>query len=1115
MKAKILFALLLGASLSAAAAEMSAIRAEITAVPERAGGIYYAYPATADSMPEAPEGYSPFYISHYGRHGSRWVIKDTIYTEALNILRSEKALGNLTDEGRRVEAIVERCYRHGKGHWGELTPLGQRQHQAIAARMASRFPTLFGGKAPVRAISSTEPRCIVSMGAFTGQLLRGNPSLDLTVQASPGDMYVMALTGPHDVVPDPAATRKARMSFAAVRDSMSGRTATASRLFVDPSKVKNLKKFNRALYDIAIDIQDVDGIDDNLLAVFDPEELFGLWQSSNYGMYLQNVCRTASTGSGPMGAAPLLKRIVDEADAAIAAGMPSSDLRFGHDTVLMRLLALMGTEGCTGSGTSLDDATEACQAYAVSPMGANLQLVFYRNTGGNVAVAPRLNEQPLKIEGMEQMVPGFYNWADLRRQWLSASHPVSELVERVSPGASSRFVFEEVESPEDFFEIAACDDKPLIRGNNPVNIAAGLNWYLKYYAGTHLSWNNMHATLPEVLPLPAAAERRTTDALRRYYLNYCTHSYSMAFWDRERWQREIDWMALHGINMPLAITGVDVVWRNTLLRLGYSKEEADAFVAGPAFQAWWLMNNLEGWGGPNSEQWYADRAALQRDILHAMRRYGMKPVLPGYSGMVPHDADERLGMEVSGKGLWNGFVRPAFLKTSDPQFDKIADIYYDELTRLCGPADYYSMDPFHEGGSTEGVDLAEAGRIITRAMKRANPDAVWVIQGWNENPREELLAGVDKGDIVVLDLASEIKPNWGDPDSPSLTKRADGYAPHEWMFCMLLNFGGNVGLHGRMDNVIGGYYKALASKYAGDLTGVGLTPEGIENNPVMCELLSELIWRPEQFDKEDWLKSYARARYGASTSGINKGWRQLAATIYNCPWGNMQQGTTESVFCARPSRDVWQVSSWSRMAPYYDPHDVIAAARDFAKGAQKLKDNANYRYDLIDITRQAVSEKGRLTYQNMIKALDSKDMAAFDKASQHFLELIDMQDRLLSTCPDFSVQKWIEEARALAPTPADTDLMEQNARLLVTTWGPRVASEDGGLRDYAHREWHGLLSDLYKKRWELWIDAQRRGDDSPIDFYAVDEAWVNSRGDYELRPESEAVDTALEILKRL
>jgi len=627
----------------------------------------------------------------------------------------------------------------------------------------------------------------------------------------------------------------------------------------------------------------------------------------------------------------------------------------------------------------------------------------------------------------------------------------------------------------------------------------------------------------------------------------------MAFWDKERWQKEIDWMALHGINMPLAITGTDVVWRNTMLRLGYTPQEIDAFIAGPAFQAWWLMNNLEGWGGPNSAQWYADRAELQRFILSAMRQYGMTPVLPGYSGMVPHDADERLGVEVSGKGIWNGFTRPAFLKTTDPMFDKIAAIYYEELTHLCGKSEYYSMDPFHEGGSLEGVDLSECGRIITRAMKRVNPDAVWVIQGWNENPRAGLLQGVDKGDIVVLDLASEIKPNWGDPESPSPYKRPDGFAPHDWIYCMALNFGGNVGLHGRMDCVIDGWYKALHSPYGKNFDGYGITAEGIENNPMMYELVSELIWRPERFDKDRWLPSYAKARYGKEDRDLTRAWLMLGNTIYNCPGGNLQQGPTESVFCARPSMNVWQVSSWSRMKPYYKPETIINAAKVFLSAADRHADNENYRYDLVDIMRQALAEKGRLTYGAMVDAIEAHDVNTFNAEAEKFLALIDAQDELLDTRREFMVGTWIENAKALGHTASEKDKMEENARLLVTTWGRRTASEEGGLRDYSHREWAGMLKDFYRPRWEMWIERQRnlmangifqsrekekeaveadyttgnntasnknkQGETnpllSPIDWYELDARWVDSRNPYSATPVGDEIEIARRVASLL
>ena len=243
-----------------------------------------------------------------------------------------------------------------------------------------------------------------------------------------------------------------------------------------------------------------------------------------------------------------------------------------------------------------------------------------------------------------------------------AASPVQGLLERIDKGASRKFVIEQVKSETDFFELDQKGNKVVVRGNNPVSIATGVNWYLKYYAGIHLSWNGMTARLPDILPPVPKKEHHETNLAHRYDFNYCTFSYTMAFWDWERWEQEIDWMALHGINLPLAMVGIDVVWYNMLEKLGYSKDEINEFIAGPAFQGWWLMNNLEGWGGPNPDNWYKQRETLQKQILKRMREYGIHPVLPGYSGMVPHNAKERLGLNVSDPGLWCGYRRPAFLQ---------------------------------------------------------------------------------------------------------------------------------------------------------------------------------------------------------------------------------------------------------------------------------------------------------------------------------------------------------------------------------------------------------------------------------------------------------------------
>lgn len=713
---------------------------------------------------------------------------------------------------------------------------------------------------------------------------------------------------------------------------------------------------------------------------------------------------------------------------------------------------------------------------------------------------------------MKKGILGIIVW--LCATWLHAS-PVDGLLERIDKGASDKFVIEKVRSDKDFFELDQKGDKVLVRGNNYVNIAAGINWYLKYYAGVHLSWNGMKAHLPHVLPPVPKKEYRETEMKYRYAFNYCTYSYTMAFWDWERWEQEIDWMALHGINLPLAVVGTDVVWYRVLKRLGYSEAEIGQFVAGPAFQAWWLMNNLEGWGGPNPASWYEQRLALQKKILKRMREYGIEPVLPGYSGMLPHNAKEKLGLDVADPGLWCGYRRPAFLQPTDKHFEHIASIYYEELTRLYGKADFYSMDPFHEGGSVEGVDLAAAGKTIWKSMKKVNPRAVWVAQAWQACPHEKMIEAVPAGDLIVLDLFSESRPQWGDESSSWYRK--EGFKGHDWLYCMLLNYGGNVGLHGKMQHVIDEYFKAKTSPFGTTLKGTGMTMEGSENNPVMFELLSELAWRPTAFSKEEWLDGYVGARYGRTNPSLREAWTLLANSIYECPAESTQQGTHESVFCARPSLEAYQVSSWSEMKDYYQPMEVIRAAGKMMEVADEFRGNNNFEYDLVDVLRQAVAEKGRLVYKVVTDAFRARDKQLFSAASSHFLELILLQDKLLATRSEFCVGRWIGEARQWGKTPEEQALYEWNARVQITTWGNRTAAEEGGLRDYAHKEWSGLLSDFYYMRWKTYFDRLKAELESkqaaPIDFYALEEAWTLQQNEYPATPQGSTIDVAKEVYR--
>ncbi|GHV11510.1 alpha-N-acetylglucosaminidase [Bacteroidia bacterium] len=677
-------------------------------------------------------------------------------------------------------------------------------------------------------------------------------------------------------------------------------------------------------------------------------------------------------------------------------------------------------------------------------------------------------------------------WAD--------TTPVENLLNRIGgTGTSDKILTSVVAGTDskDYFTITSEAGKPKIIGNNYLSVATGIHWYLKYYANVTWTWNQLTTDLSAVtLPMPTTAETHNTNLKYRYYLNYCTYSYSMAFWDWDRWQKEIDWMALHGVNMPLALTGTEVVWYNVLTKkLGYSAADANKFVAGSGFQAWFLMNNLEGWGGPNPDNWYAQQETLQKQIVARMRELNMQPVLPGYSGMVPSNIKTKLGWNFIDAGTWCNFQRPGFLDPSDTRFNEMAQYYYDEMKALYGTSPYYSMDPFHEGGIPAGVNVKNAYQAVYNAMINYSDAATtpqWVIQSWNSNPVQAALDALEPGTLIVLDLFSDGTDKWRTRNS---YKRTDGKA-HEFVYCMLHNFGGRTGLHGRLDHTIEDFY-AAKTQYPSTMLGVGATMEGIETNPILYEALYELPWRATRAATTDWVNGYVQARYGSAPDAAKEAWQLLLRSVYACK--TPQQGTSESLLCARPSLTANKVSTWSTAAIYWDVNDIRDAAALLLSQSEVLS-GSNYEYDVVDVVRQVLADyaNGLLKRINAAGTTDNK--CPRNALSDKFLQVILNQDKLMNTTPDFMVGTWINGARNLGTTDAEKNLYEKNARLQITTWGPETAANGGGLHDYSNREWGGLLKDYYYPRWKTFFDYLRNGGTAPnsTTFFNMEWAWATA-----------------------
>lgn len=657
----------------------------------------------------------------------------------------------------------------------------------------------------------------------------------------------------------------------------------------------------------------------------------------------------------------------------------------------------------------------------------------------------------------------------------------------------------------DFFEIEDKAGKIHISGNNGVSVAVGLNYYLKYYCKVHLSQVGDQIKMPLSPVAVTEKVRKETKARLRFAYNPCAHSYTMAFWGEEEWQRELDFLALSGINVVLDFTAIEEVWRRFLGEIGYPHAEIKRLLSGPAYYAWQWIGNQMGQGGPLPDAWFARRTELARKNHRAMRALGMEIVMPGYSGMVPMDINfYDPDVDVVPQGKWCSFARPSMIRPDNPSFNRYAACYYDILEKVFGKNRYFTDTLFHEGGNK--ADMSErtvAGRMLD-AMLKANPDAVWVITSWQNNPSSELLAGI--GDlkekhVVVLDSYGEKIPNYknGKEGNP-----IHGYTPEfdgtPWMLGMLSNFGGRLGLHGHLDYLVKGIPQALNNTK--HCVGIGMVPEASENNPVLYDFLFDCIWQDDatkllkEVNIGEWLVNYAERRYGVKSTAAEAVWEILSETVYKGEYNMKGQGAPESVTNARPDLCINAASTWGNSIIDYDKKKLEEAYSLLSSIYEKAKESDGYQYDLSALSLQVLANEAQDIHAEMATAFSEGDKEAFDSFSEHFLNLMMDMDRAASASPYFRLDRWTDMAEKLAEGTDDFTkrIFLYNARALVTTWGSYHPSEVGRLHDYSNRTWSGLLGGLYYDRWSKWIAERKKelcGETAePVNWFEMEWKWI-------------------------
>ncbi|SLM96685.1 Alpha-N-acetylglucosaminidase [Brachybacterium faecium] len=729
---------------------------------------------------------------------------------------------------------------------------------------------------------------------------------------------------------------------------------------------------------------------------------------------------------------------------------------------------------------------------------------------------------------------------------------VRELVRRRAPGLAERVQFHLTPAPRpdraessgpgragaevetDHVTVGVSGGELRIEASSPSAAAVGLARAFEDVLGADLSWDAApHIDVPASLP-DRAPQRFETPLQIRYHLNPVTFGYTMAFWDWERWEQHIDWMALHGVTHPLNLVGHDLVLVRMLRDLGVEREAAARFVGGPAFLPWTTMGITHDLGAALTDEALEARAELGRRIAERERELGMTVVLPGFGGQLPA---ELVGTErmIDWQGWHNALAAPG-----DPLFAEAAASLHRHQRELLGTDHHYAVDPYIESlpPTTSPQQLAEHAEAIFTAMRDADPQAVWILQGWpfhyraaywTEERVHSLLSRVPEDRLILLDLWGEHAPMW---------HRTAAMYGRRWLWCLAHTFGGRFGLFGdlaALDDDLRGLRTAAEAGTRGRLEGFGITSEALDDNAVVYELATRALWSPMP-PRERWLEEHIIRRYGTAAPEVQQAWQVIAHTLY----GPGRTRSTPSPLIARP---------WTRGLPFASQRlagealpdadgppsanidaendaEMLGALAPLAHAVRSLlpvlrsgKHRDALARDLAQLAIHVGAQSARAPLRAIVAAAAEADGERLRAEASTLEALLRAVDAVAATRPDMLVGRWIADARAGAGTDERlADALERDARSLISVWG----TQDSGLHDYSARHWSGSLTDLHLARWRAWTEWLARTAEEPstppdleqlhAQIRGIEEDWRDSTAPYPTTPRGEPAAAISQLL---
>ena len=661
------------------------------------------------------------------------------------------------------------------------------------------------------------------------------------------------------------------------------------------------------------------------------------------------------------------------------------------------------------------------------------------------------------------------------------------VIERLIGNRASEFELSIIENKEnnksDWFEIETKNNRVQIKGSNNTAICYAAYNFLRDIGAVLVSWEGNRVALPKAWP--EYSKKGNTPFQYREYLNACTFGYTTPWWDWKRWEQEIDWMAMHGINLPTAMEGQEAVWQELWKEYGLTSTQLEAHFAGPAFLPWQRMGNINSLEGPLPQEWFSKKEELQKKILERMRALDMHPVVPAFSGYVPKAfAEKHPEAKITELKSWSGggFASTFLLDSKDPLFKQIGKRFIEIYTKMYGKSNFYLADSFNEieppvSEHNKYEELSNYGSAIYETINEAAPGAVWVMQGWLFGDNKEFwtkeatsafLSKVPNDRLMIQDYANDRYKVW---------ENQEAFYGKQWTYGYVHNYGGSNPVYGDLNFYKNELTSLLKNPNRGNVVGYGAMPEGLNNNSIVYEYIYDLPWSQGEQPVNDWLTKYLNARYGQTTSkSVFQAWELLLESVYNIKywetrWWNDRAGAY--LLFKRPTATITEFKG--------NPGDKkkLKEALDILTKEAKKYDKKNFiNYDLVDASRHYYSLCIDEDLIECVKAYQQKDISKgdqlFKKIEKQALDI----DKMFSKQPLNSLDQWVKSASDYGDSPEVSKLYVKNAKTLITLWGG-----EGHLNDYASRSWQGMYKGFYWPRWKMFLEALKKSavDNTPFD----------------------------------